>query len=99
LGSKRDRAFPETPTATEAGFPVALDLWRGIVVPKGTSPEVIKKLEDAIRQTIESREFQDAGVKIGFLPAFLPAGEFARVIESDDHKLAAIMGELGLKKR
>ena len=34
LGSKRDRIFPDAPTATEAGFPVALDLWRGIVVPK-----------------------------------------------------------------
>jgi tripartite-type tricarboxylate transporter receptor subunit TctC len=99
LGSKRDRAFPETPTATEAGFPVALDLWRGIVVPKGASPAVIKKLEDAIRQTIESPEFQAAGVKIGFLPAFLPADEFSRLIVSDDRKLAAIMADLGLKKR
>ncbi len=36
LGSKRDRIFPDTPTATEAGYPVALDLWRGIVVPKST---------------------------------------------------------------
>jgi tripartite-type tricarboxylate transporter receptor subunit TctC len=99
LGSKRDRAFPEAPTATEAGFPVALDLWRGIVVPKGTSPEVIRKLEDAIRQTIDTREFQEAGAKIGFLPAFLPTGEFAQLIESDDRKLAAIMADLGLKKR
>jgi len=24
-GAKRDRIFPDTPTATEAGFPVALD--------------------------------------------------------------------------
>ena len=73
LGPKRDRIFPDTPTATEGGYPVALDLWRGIVVPKGTPPEVIKKLEEAIRQTVASPEFQEAGDKIGFLPAFLPA--------------------------
>ena len=99
LGSKRDRIFPDTPTATEAGFPVALDLWRGIVVPKGTPPDVIKTLEEAIRLTVASPEFQDAGVRIGFLPAFLPADEFARLIAADDAKLASVMDELGLKKR
>jgi len=99
LGSKRESVFPGVPTATEAGFPVALDLWRGIVVPKGTPPEVIKKLEEAIRLTVASPEFQNAGVQIGFLPAFLPADEFGRLIAADDGKLAAVMDELGLKKR
>jgi tripartite-type tricarboxylate transporter receptor subunit TctC len=99
LGAKRDRAFPETPTATEAGFPVALDLWRGIVVPKGTDAEVIRKLQEAIRETVASPEFQEAGLRIGFLPAFLAAGDFAQLIASDDRKLADIMAELGLKKR
>jgi putative tricarboxylic transport membrane protein len=99
LGSRRDSILPDTPTATEAGFPVALDLWRGIVVPRGTPPGAIKKLEEAIRSTVESPEFQDAGVKIGFLPAFLPADEFGRLLAEDDAKLASVMGELGLKKR
>jgi tripartite-type tricarboxylate transporter receptor subunit TctC len=99
LGSKRDTIFPDAPTATEAGFPVALDLWRGIVVPKGTPPNAIKKLEEAIRLTVQSPEFQDAGVKIGFLPAFLPADEFGRLIAADDAKFASVMDELGLKKR
>jgi len=99
LGSRRDSIFPDTPTATEAGFAVALDLWRGIVVPKGTPPGAIKKLEEAIRLTVESPEFRDAGVRIGFLPAFLPANEFGRVLAEDDAKLASVMDELGLKKR
>lgn len=99
LGSKRDRIFPDTPTATEAGFPVALDLWRGIVVPKGTPPEVINKIEESIRLTVASPQFEEAGVKIGFLPAFLPAGAFGSLISADDQKLASVMAALGLKKR
>jgi tripartite-type tricarboxylate transporter receptor subunit TctC len=99
LGSKRDRIFPDTPTATEAGYPVALDLWRGIVVPKGTPAAVIKKLEEGIKATVASPEFQEAGAKIGFLPAFLPADEFGRLIVADDGKLASVMDKLGLKKR
>jgi tripartite-type tricarboxylate transporter receptor subunit TctC len=99
LGSKRDRIFPDTPTATEAGYPVALDLWRGIVVPKTTPAAAIKKLEEAIKATVASPEFQEAGKKIGFLPAFLPAAEFGRLIVADDGKLATVMDKLGLKKR
>ncbi len=99
LGSRRDSIFPDTPTATEEGFAVALDLWRGIVVPRGTPPSAVKKLEEALRSTVESPEFQDAGVKVGFLPAFLPANEFGRLLADDDAKLASVMDELGLKKR
>jgi tripartite-type tricarboxylate transporter receptor subunit TctC len=99
LGSKRDRIFPDTPTATEAGFPVALDLWRGIVAPKDTPPDVIKALEESIRRAVDTPEFQEAGVKIGFLPAFLPAREFGTLISADDEKLASVMAALGLKKR
>ena len=99
LGSKRDRIFPDTPTATEAGFPVALDLWRGDRRAQGHAADVIKKLEEAIRLTVASPEFQEAGVKIGFLPAFLPAEEFGRLIVADDGKLASVMDALGLKKR
>jgi tripartite-type tricarboxylate transporter receptor subunit TctC len=99
LGSKRDRIFPDTPTATESGFPVALDLWRGIVVPKSTPADVIRRLEESIRATVASPEFQEAGSKIGFLPAFLSADEFGRLIVADDGKLASVMNDLGLKKR
>jgi tripartite-type tricarboxylate transporter receptor subunit TctC len=99
LGSRRDPAFPDMPTATEAGYPVAFDLWRGIVVPKGTPAAVVKRLEEAIRDIVASPEFQEAGARLGFLPAFLAADEFGRLIAADDGKLAAAMEKLGLKKR
>ena len=99
LASQRDRIFPEAPTAAEDGFPVAPDLWRGIVIPRGIPAAVIKKLEETIRLVVASPEFQDAGKKLGFLPAFLPADDFGKLISADDKKLAALMAMLGLKKR
>src|SRR5499427_5152453 len=51
LGSKRDPVFPDAPTANELGYNVALDMWRGIAVPKGVPRPVIVKLQDAIRKT------------------------------------------------
>ena len=98
LGSKRDPIFPDVPTANELGYAVALDMWRGIAVPKGTPKPVIVKLEDSIKRTVESQPFKDAGKAIGFTPAYLPSGDFAKLIANDDTRLAQVMADLGLKK-
>jgi tripartite-type tricarboxylate transporter receptor subunit TctC len=98
LGSKRDPIFPDVPTATELGFPVALDLWRGIAVPKGTPKAAIDRLETAIKHSVESEAFKEAGDSLGFTPAFLPSDGFEKLIASDDRRLAEVMADLGLKK-
>ena len=99
LGEKRDPVLADIPTAKELGYPVALDMWRGIAVPSGTPKPVIAKLQDAIRQSVDSQSFRDAGKTIGFVPAYLPAQDFQKLIASDDVRLAQLMDELGLKKK
>lgn len=99
LGSGRDPVFPDVPTAREQGYPVALDMWRGIAVPKGTPKPVVARLQDAVKTTVESAEFKEAGKNIGFTPAYLPANEFGRLIAKDDAELARVMATLGLKVR
>ena len=99
LGSKRDPILPEVPTARELGYPVALDMWRGIAVPKGTPKPIIARLEDAVRYAVEARTFADAGKTIGFMPAYLPAEDFGKLIAGDDARLARVMADLGLKKQ
>jgi tripartite-type tricarboxylate transporter receptor subunit TctC len=99
LGSKRDPVFPDVPTAIELGHSVALDMWRGIAVPKGTPKPIIARLQDAIKRTVDSQPFKDAGKAIGFTPAYLPADDFGRLIANDDAKLAQLMTDLGLKKK
>jgi tripartite-type tricarboxylate transporter receptor subunit TctC len=99
LGDKRDPVFPDVPTAKEMGYPVVLDMWRGIAVPTGTPKPIVAKLQDAIKQSVESQSFKDAGKTIGFVPAYLPAQDFAKLIANDDVKLAQLMDELGLKKK
>jgi tripartite-type tricarboxylate transporter receptor subunit TctC len=99
LGSKRDPVFPDVPTANELGYSVTLDMWRGIAAPKGVTRPVVAKLQDAIRRTVDSQPFKDAGKAIGFVPAYLPADEFGKVIAHDDAKLAQLVTDLGLKKK
>lgn len=99
IGEKRDPVLPGVPTAKELGYPVALDMWRGIAVPAGTPKPIVAKLQDAIKRTVESPSFREAGKTIGFTPAYLPSQDFARLIAKDDVRLAQLMDGLGLKKR
>jgi tripartite-type tricarboxylate transporter receptor subunit TctC len=99
LGSKRDPVFPEVSTASELGYSVALDMWRGIAVPKGAPKAIVAKLQDVIKRTVDSQPFKDAGKAIGFTPAYLSADDFGKLIASDDAKLAQLMTDLGLKKK
>jgi tripartite-type tricarboxylate transporter receptor subunit TctC len=100
LGSKRDPVFPDVPTARELGIAVpAMDLWRGIGVPKGTPPAVLDRLEKSVEFSLQRPEFFNAGQKFGFLPAFMPSTEFGLLIASDDALIAREMESLGLKKK
>jgi putative tricarboxylic transport membrane protein len=78
---------------------VTLDMWRGIAAPKGVPRPIVARLQDAIKRTVDSQPFKDAGKAIGFVPAYLPADEFGKVIAHDDAKLAQLMTDLGLKKK
>ena len=57
------------------------------------------ELQEAIKESVESPAFADAGKTIGFTPAYLPSEDFGALIASDDAKLAQVMGDLGLKKK
>jgi len=97
--SERLPVLPEVPTAKEQGYDVDMVMWRGVAVPKGTPQEAIAKLERAIREVVESPDFKAHSAKLGFDPAFLPAGDFGKLIASDDAAIARLMSTLGLKKQ
>lgn len=96
--ASRIPVMPDVATAKEQGYNVDFVMWRGVAAPKGTPKEAIAKLQDAIRKVVESPEFKDRSAKLGFEPAFLPAGEFDKLIARDDDSIAKLMSNLGLKK-
>jgi tripartite-type tricarboxylate transporter receptor subunit TctC len=96
--AQRLPVMPDIPTAKEQGYDVDMTLWRGVAAPKGTPKEVIARLEQAIKQVVESPDFRERCAKLGFEPAFLPAAEFDRFIARDDAVIARLMEQLGLRK-
>jgi len=54
---RRHPAFPDAPTAKEAGWDVANGVWYLIAVPKGTPAPVVKHIHDAAKAVVDSADF------------------------------------------
>jgi tripartite-type tricarboxylate transporter receptor subunit TctC len=64
---RRSALFPNLPTMDEAGIKgFNLDTWAGLVAPAGTPPEVIAKLNAALRPIIDSPDVQARFKNVGF---------------------------------
>ncbi len=94
----RDPALPDVPTAREQGFDVSVEAWRGIAVPRGTPRSAVSILESAVRQAVESGEFQRGSENLLVRPAFMRAEAFSALIAQEDAALARLMERIGLKK-
>jgi len=90
----------DVPTCAEAGAEgMNITMWRGLVAPAGTPPDVIAKLEDVARKAVESEAFRKTVINLGFTPAYLPAQEFGDLIAKDDATIGALMTELGMNNK
>jgi tripartite-type tricarboxylate transporter receptor subunit TctC len=64
---KRSSLFPDLPTLDEAGIKgFNLDAWAGLVAPAGTPPDVVTKLNVALRKIIDSPDVQAKFKNVGF---------------------------------
>ena len=96
LSSEREPAFPTVPTTAEVGMAYNGEMWRGIASPKGTPPVIVSRLEKAVQEAVNSSEFKAQGLKMGFVPAFMPASEFGSLIAKDDLMLGRLIERAGL---
>jgi len=64
---KRSSLFPDLPTMDEAGIKgFELDAWAGLVAPAGTPPDVVTKLNGALRKIIDAPETKAKFRNVGF---------------------------------
>ncbi|MDI9390778.1 MAG: tripartite tricarboxylate transporter substrate binding protein [Synergistota bacterium] len=95
---KRLPAFPDTPTTLEKGINIVVGPWRGLAVRKDTSPEIITKLEEAIKKAYESEGFQNWLKTTGLdqIPGWMGSAELQKKWEDDIAFFAKAFKELGL---
>ncbi len=82
------------PTAIESGVKVSFPVWRGIFTTKGASPEILDKLEKAVKAGMESPEFKTLVKNSGLEAKFVGHKEFTKFIEEQKRLVAVTAGTM-----
>ncbi len=82
---ERSKVLPDVPTAGEQGFPLDITSNRGWVLPKGTSPEIIKYYGDMLEKVANDPKVNEAVEGMGSVIHFKRDAEYTQWWE-DTHK-------------
>ena len=94
---KRAPQVPDVPTAAEAGVPGYYSTsWAGVVVPKGTPPAIISKLNAAIVKVLSATDVKEQFLQQGAEASPTTPEEFARFIRADYDRIAKVAKVAGL---
>ena len=94
----RSPALPDVPTMAEAGYPdIAADIWTAVLVPAGTSNEIVTLLYGAIATIIAQPEMKERMAALGYAPVGNPPNECNAEIRMEIAKWAKVIRETGIK--
>lgn len=94
----RSSLFPDLPTMNEAGIEgFELDAWAGLVAPAHTPPEVVAKLNGALRKIIDAPETKAKFRNVGFEGFSSTPGELGDFIKVQLGKWSTMVKDAGIQ--
>ena len=97
-GAKRHPKFPELPTMAEAGFPgVEMEQWFGLFAPAGTPEPVVRKLNEAFVEALESDEVRNTLLPQGAVITPGTPQDLAAMVSRDIARLGQVVKDSGAK--
>ena len=97
-GEKRLPKFPDAPTLKELGYDIVQNSPFGIGAPRGTPPEVVKKLHDAFKQAMEEPSYVAALGRYDMLPIYMSSAQYTAFAQDTMQREKALIEKLGLAK-
>lgn len=97
--AKRATGAPDIPTVAESGIPgFDMGTWESIQAPAGTPPEIVNRLNAAIRDVVGGKDLRQKMINLGFEPdATRTPAETAQFIRSERAKFAKLVKERNIK--
>ena len=97
-GKSRFSGAPELMTMQEAGVKgYEMALWQGVFVPAGTSPNIIKELNNSILKILETPEMKDRFQKAGVQVAPMNTQQFSDLYSSDIARWKVVIEKAKIK--
>jgi putative tricarboxylic transport membrane protein len=86
----------DVPTWKEQGIDAVFSNWRGLVGPKGMTPDQIQYWDDIFAKTVKSQAWKDELERSQLADHYLDSKDTRAFLEAENVKLAEIMGKLEL---
>jgi tripartite-type tricarboxylate transporter receptor subunit TctC len=97
-GKVRSSVLPNVPTLSEAGVAgYEAVIWLGIMAPKGTPPEIVKRLNTEIVKIVGKPDVRDEWIKQGAVAMTMTPDEFGRYLNDDIVKWERVVKISGAK--
>ena len=97
--AQRNPAFPDVPTVSEViGKPYESYEWNGIFLPKGTSPEIVNRLQVAVKEVLAIPEVKGKFESLGSRIVASTPDEFRKYLAGETQRWAATVKAAGIKK-
>ncbi len=97
-GAERLAKFPDAPTLKELGLNIVQNSPFGIGAPKGTPPDVVRRLHDAFKQAMDQESYRTALARYDMVPIYMGTAEYQKFAQDTYAREKALIEKLGLAK-
>lgn len=96
--SRRTPLAPQVPTVSEAGLPgFEIDGWFGLLAPAGTSPEIVRTLNEAVNAVIKDPVLAKRFADVGAVAVGGTSRQLADYIKAESDKWGGVIRESNIK--
>jgi len=89
--TKRSKFYPDVPTVADSVPGYESVGWFGLLAPRGTPPEIVRQINEAIVAAMDTQDFRDHLATLGAEPKPQTPEEFGRYINADVAKWSRLV--------
>lgn len=92
----RSAQLPQVPTMSEAGVPMQVTAWFGLLAPAATPDAIVRQVQQAARKAMQTPEVQQKFAELGGVPGGETPAEYDRFIAQERQNWAQIVKASGI---
>lgn len=97
---ERSEVLKDIPSASEQGFDdLIVEPWNGVLAPKGTSPEIVAAMDEAIKKVVDTEEYQTRLKGAGAQPLYRNSKDYASFIQDEYVRWGEVVQKAGIPKQ
>jgi tripartite-type tricarboxylate transporter receptor subunit TctC len=95
---KRVAAFPDLPTAAEAGLPnYEVATWYGLFAPKGTPPDIVERMAKELKTALQVPAIKEAWERNGSDVPDVAGADFGKMVTAEVARWRKVVTEANVK--